>query len=377
MGSNYKMNILQIADYAAPYRGNFIACLETLREELEKNDCKMIYLFPEKAKKYRWVQELINLKVTDIYFYTNNVLKNFFLIIRIVKKHHINIFHVHFRNIKIALPVTLAHFLFKNTFYFTHLHGEYRKSSLFREYLRRIARWNTFYIACSKPVFNQIIQAGINRSRVFCIENAVDFSRLDKYEILTNDRFGLDNDTKKILIFGYNWYIKGVDIALEAVKDLVEENKKIVLLISVAANRGALENYIINKFGQIPKWVILLEPRDDIATYYKFSDIFISPSRTEGFSYAVVEAAYCEIPVIVSDIPAQKNLKLLGDVYFETENVEQLKLQIDKRLKYQDIELLKRQKEIVIKNYSLDRWVREILNAYNRVMNFYSVKKRN
>lgn len=362
-------NILQIADYNAPYRGNFISSLEALHSELKQNNCKMFYLFPEKARSQKWVKDLMD-KEYFIYFYNKNIFKNYFLICKIVKKHKINIFHVHFRNIKIALPVTLAHLTFKKTFYFTHIHGQYEKGSIFKEYLRRLARWDTFYIGCSQPVSQQIAKAGVKSNRIFCVENAIDFSRLDEYEILSNAEFGLSENTKKILMFGYDWYIKGVDLALEAVESLIKEKNDVVLLISVANNRDVLENYIEEKFGEMPEWLILLNPRNDVATYYNFADVFISPSRKEGFCYSLIEAAYCKTPVLASNIPAQSNLKLLGDVWFKTESVEQLKEHLYKVLEFKDSKLLEAQRKIVIRNYSIDRWCKEILEVYGEVAKF-------
>lgn len=363
----YKMNVLQIADYNAPYRGNFIASLESLHYKLKQNGCIMVYLFPEKTRKQIWIQELLN-ENYNVYFYTDNIIKNYFLLKKIINKYNINILHVHFRNMKIALPVTLAHLTSKNTFYLTHMHGQYIKAGFIKELGRKISRFDSYYIACSTTVLNQLVEARVHKNKLFCVENGIDFTRLDKYDILTNDKFGLDDYTKKILMFGYNWHIKGVDLALKAIKDLYIEDKKVVLLITVAAYREDLEGYIRNTFGEIPNWLILLDPRNDIATYYKFADVFISPSRTEGLPYAVIEAAYCKVPLVVSDIPAQKNLKLLGNVLFETENINQLKILINEAINGRDNILLEKQKDIVVENYSLNRWTEDIFNIYRNVI---------
>jgi glycosyltransferase involved in cell wall biosynthesis len=42
---------------------------------------------------------------------------------------------------------------------------------------------------------------------------------------------------------------------------------------------------------------------DNIYEYYKAMDIFLLPSRSEGFSLALLEAASCGLPIIASDIP--------------------------------------------------------------------------
>lgn len=363
------INVLQIADYTAPYRGNFIASLEALNNLLKKYECNMIWLFPEATKNEKWISDLYD-KGYIVYYYSNNIIKNIKLIRDIVKKHSINIFHINFRNFKISFPVALAHITFKKTYLFTHIYSQYTNSTFFKEHFRRLARWDTFYIGCSEPVSNQLIKSGINPKRIFFVENAIDFSRLDDYEMLTNSMFGLEQDRKKILMFGYNWYIKGVDLALAAVKKLIDEKRKIVLLISVASHREIIENYILSKFGEIPNWVKILKPRNDIATYYKFTDVFISPSRMEGLPYALIEAAYCKVPIVASNIPAQKCLKFIGDIWFQTENIESLKNGIERVLYTKDTKLLDIQKKIAVENYQLKKWTKGIIEAYQKVSKF-------
>ncbi|NWG27206.1 MAG: glycosyltransferase, partial [Ignavibacteriaceae bacterium] len=42
---------------------------------------------------------------------------------------------------------------------------------------------------------------------------------------------------------------------------------------------------------------------DNIFEYYKAMDIFLLPSRSEGFSLALLEAAASRLPIIASNIP--------------------------------------------------------------------------
>lgn len=50
--------ILHIAQYAAPYKGNFIASLENLEKHLQENDNnEMYYAFPENVKIQPWFSE--------------------------------------------------------------------------------------------------------------------------------------------------------------------------------------------------------------------------------------------------------------------------------------------------------------------------------
>ena len=69
------MNIFIVADYSAPYRGNFIESIIKLEEKILKNNGKVIYSFPEKAKKISWIIEFSKKRV--VYFHSNSVKNNF------------------------------------------------------------------------------------------------------------------------------------------------------------------------------------------------------------------------------------------------------------------------------------------------------------
>ena len=64
-------------------------------------------------------------------------------------------------------------------------------------------------------------------------------------------------------------------------------------------------------------------PRNDVATYYNASDIFLSAGREEGMNYSVIEAAYTIPMVIISNIPG--NPQDIPELFkFKLENVSQL-----------------------------------------------------
>ena len=51
---------------------------------------------------------------------------------------------------------------------------------------------------------------------------------------------------------------------------------------------------------------------------------YVLPSSHEGLPIALLEAMSYQLPVIVSDIPANKEIGLDAGCYFETGNIEQL-----------------------------------------------------
>ena len=86
-------------------------------------------------------------------------------------------------------------------------------------------------------------------------------------------------------------------------------------------------------------------------------DVFVQPSKSEGFGLTVAEAVAAKLPVLVSNLPGPMEVignGLLG-MSFETENVEDLAAKL----------------EIILKegyDYSL------VDNAYKRAVELYDVR---
>ena len=65
---------------------------------------------------------------------------------------------------------------------------------------------------------------------------------------------------------------------------------------------------------------------DNIWEYYKAMDIFLLPSRSEGFSLALLEAAAAKLPIIATNIPGTNEFIINGEngILFEPGKPEEL-----------------------------------------------------
>lgn len=364
-------NILHIMDYAAPYRGNFIRSIQFLEKEIKVDGGHLIYLFPKKAQNLDWIELLIK-EGGSVYFIDNTfflkkiVFSNIKFIRAIIKSEQVSFIHTHFMNYNYSLFL-LIFFYCTRTKIIGHFHNHFLPPQ--NKYRKlKILITNLTYdliIGVSDSVACSVKEAGINTRKVICISNALDFSRLDNYEQIY---FSDDNKRKVIMMFGWPFHRKGVDIAIEAVGQLYMEKTNILLIISLAGEKELFENEIVNRLGQIPSWLNIMEPRDDVASYYNATDIFLSASREEGFSYALVEAAYCNPLLISSDIPAPVALKIPYLFTYQVEKPEELKSLISTLLKMstdQIINIKSEQKIFVKKNYDLNRWAERVKLCYS------------
>jgi glycosyltransferase involved in cell wall biosynthesis len=63
---------------------------------------------------------------------------------------------------------------------------------------------------------------------------------------------------------------------------------------------------------------------DLLESIFEYAKLFVLPSYHEGHPIALLEAIGHNLPVLVSDIPAHKEIELLSESYFECGSVESL-----------------------------------------------------
>jgi glycosyltransferase involved in cell wall biosynthesis len=362
-------NVLQFMSYKAPYRGNFISSLLRLEARIKAEGLEVVYLFQDKeASKRQWVQELIA-EGKNIYFLTGKKAKDLSIIYKILIKYKIKIIHTHFAGLKYHFFFNILRKIIKRKlFLISHLRNHYEKKHFIQRHLTKVATDIDLYIGVSRSVSEHHRRINnIEEKKITYVENGIDFTRLDKFKHLEKTEFSIKSTTKIFLMFGFDYYRKGVDLAIEVFNEIINEKTDVCLLISLSSNREYVLSKIRERFNTIPDWIKILEPRNDIATYYHFSDAFLSPSRSEGFCNSLAEAAYCEIPLIASKIPNEDYLYIPTFFEFKSGDLSDLKRQLLTVLSLSEerkIEIGKNQKDYVIKTFDLNKWAEQIFAIY-------------
>jgi glycosyltransferase involved in cell wall biosynthesis len=181
-------------------------------------------------------------------------------------------------------------------------------------------------IACSRGVKESLVSSGIKENKVEVIYNGISIpsglNSIHGEEV--KKKFSIQN--KKVLGLS-TWFHKerkGFDILFKAFSRLNSDH--ILFLVGVTGNdRQAVINYA-SGFGISENRLILPGYVDNIWEYYKAMDIFLLPSRSEGFSLALLEAAAAQVPIIASNIPGNNEFIKNGvnGILFNTEKPEEL-----------------------------------------------------
>jgi glycosyltransferase involved in cell wall biosynthesis len=362
-------NVIQLMAYSAPYKGNFIESILRLEQRLNEEGIQLVYLFPKEAQSAAWSKELINAG-KQIYFLSGNKVKDFLLIKTLIRKYRVGIVHTHFIGVATIFSLRLMNLFTKEKcLVVRHLHYQYVLNHSVVEYLKKQFSHVDVSVACSKAVADDYnSKKKDKREKVVSVTNAIEFSRLNEYEVLDRKALEIEEKSFVLLVFGFDYFRKGIDILINAVAQLVDDGVNICLIISFAINREFGENEITIQFGKIPSWIKPVEARNDIGTYYRFSDAFISSSRSEGFCYSLAEAAYCGTQVIASDIFAQKDLNIPYTFQYSVEDIPDLKRSILAAIAVDSDERVRRsaiQKDYVVRTFDLNTWADNIVDIYN------------
>lgn len=366
------MNILIAADYATPASGNFIGSLIDLGRDLKKDNHNLYFIFPEAPNtlsENSWVHWLEN-EGFKVYLTKHKVGDEALAFLKsVIGENNIDILHLHFG---MYHRIVLKHAKSLGVEIIIHDHMEFSPEvSLVKQ---------KFYCALTslKYRLNKINVVCVNERKCksylfakrFFIPNGISFSR-NVSTFATREemrkKLGLKDNQKFCLFLGWHLHTKGMDIAFKAVEKLSKSNPGIVLgIVGYSGNPSDDRLNSIKEFtGVDPRssFIKFLESTDDIFAYHKAADVYLSASRTESFSYAVLEAISQNTPLVVSDIPGtawshsyNKAFVYPTKDYSLCANAIEQALKLDRNAPSNSDEF--------IEKYSIEKWCATIKNIY-------------
>ena len=150
-------------------------------------------------------------------------------------------------------------------------------------------------------------RAGAPRDRLEIAGSGV---RTDRFPLSTpaerdraRDALGISRTATVLLHFGWHWHLKDGDLYLAAVRELAAadpERELVALTVSVDPEASTAVA------GAALGPVRLVDPSDDVASFYAAADVFVSSSRVEGEPFAVIEAILSGLPVAATDLPGHR-----------------------------------------------------------------------
>lgn len=348
------MKILQICAYAAPYGGNFIKSLIALSCEAAKENIQTIYCFPELSKELEWCKILSkSYKVYYVPLAHARVHPKTYLILKRIFRENPDIVYAHSHFELYDTPLALV--APKRVKIFWHLHdamGTYLHG--IHKYIWKIHySWfskRAILLSVSKKHMKVVSNLGFNAKNAYYEPNAIDTERIKR--VVANRK-----TTNDFLIFGWDYYRKGVDLAKAAVA-IVKNNTTLGIVGLSKSKNEVFNGYTYNEIKSSP----------DINSIYASTKCFLHLSRGEGLSYALLEAIYSGLPVIVSDI--EENL-IASDfpttIMVRNEEVSDIvnAMKLLQKTNYKMFDgAIIQSRNIIEQSYSIKSWAKRILSDY-------------
>lgn len=352
------MRILQICAYAAPYGGNFLKSLKALANEVAKENYETIFCFPEVNKKLAWCKQLeAEYKVYYVPLAHARIIpKTYITLKRIFRENPDIVFaHSHFELYDTPLVLTAP----KNVKIFWHLHdavGTYLHG--FYKYVWKIHySWfskRAILLSVSEKHKRIVIKLGFNPNNAYYEPNAIDTERVKQVSA------GRETATD-FLIFGWDYYRKGVDLAEKAIEKVIG-----------SATLGIIRSSDVNINKQQKEKVVEMEPSPDINAIFSSTKCFLHISRAEGLSYALMEAIYSGLPVIVSDIEENMVVRDFPTVIMvRNENIDDITSAMCSLLSsgfVLDANKIVESRRRIEETYSIQAWAKRIFNVYKTIV---------
>lgn len=307
------MKVLQVCAYTAQYSGNFIASLLTLDRRLSQRGVETMYLFPSTVADAPWCKQLCQSRKVFFAGMNRFSLSTF----RQVKAamSQADIIHSHFELYDCLCALAKK----KRQKLFWHLHDSFDEEidlphRLINRFQYGICGKRAVMISPNRYYADYTVRLGFPKKQIHIVENCIDCNRLQSPQPKPRQY--------DFLVFGGFYRIKGLDILMDACRILHKAGQEFTVAI---VGYPETWKYLDENYPDLTQRTARLAPSEAVCDFYDSARIFLSTSRRECFSYALLEALYKKLPAIVSDIPGNQWATSFDTAcFFETENANEL-----------------------------------------------------
>lgn len=138
------------------------------------------------------------------------------------------------------------------------------------------------------------------------IGNALPLEALDQEPPAALDELGIPQDAPVLLYVGRLTALKNVRTLVEALGQVVERSRAVALLCGAGDLEEEIRGWIDAR--SLSNRILMVGFRHDVAALLKRATLSVSLSSYEGMPNAVMEAAALACPLVVSDIPAHREV---------------------------------------------------------------------
>ena len=364
------MKIFILTNYASVYGGNFIPSMEAFAQYSIDKGNEVGFALDIKAKERIWCKSIQ--EKYPIYFVKNKgSRKDAKELNQYIKENGYDCVYSHFSYFYIACILCMIN---PHLAVVCHKHTDIGSELTLKRKIRLAIKKRFFYrnmslIFVSERLRKFELMEG--KANSYWLPNALVTTRFQKSKKETfrqelRSNLGIRLNDPVVLMFGWHTQVKGVDIALKAFKDLLHQHPNAHLLLVTSSAQGEDgTRKIAREFvdDDTLSKVIFLPPSQEVEKYHAAADIFLSSSRSEGFSYSILEALYLGELVVSSDLDGVQWAKKYRTVeFFPSEDIQLCSKMLDKSIN----NITAKQSDIIetsmrVENdYEISEWVEKV-----------------
>jgi len=284
--------------------------------------------------------------------------------LNLIKRLKINKIHCHDKESVFVSSVVKIFFSDIDLYHTIHDIPIYRELSIFYLLLDKLFVKNI--IAISNSVKKEILVRGVKESKVKIIYNGIDFSKFKQHSEQKNEKINIG------CVARIKPLKKGQDILIQAINLLVKVYPNIKCFFA-----GTYESKDQNEMNNLVTMVENLNLENnveflgninDIPMFLNNMDIFVLPSRFEGFGISIIEAMAAKVRVIASNIDGPKEIIVNNNFgyLFKSEDYNDLYLNLVKVITEDSRKnKIKETYNYAFQNFSIDKMISNLYILYN------------
>jgi D-inositol-3-phosphate glycosyltransferase len=254
-------------------------------------------------------------------------------------------FHIFYTNILVLFNLLLVKLVFGKVVLTIHDVSSFANLSDLSIIGSMIYKWTDLILTHNEFSKSEIIKDNPNLSSCIYIVphgNYHPFINVQNDKEKSRARLEIPNNKKILLFFGMIKEVKGLDVLLHALKDVIKENPDVLLLIAGKPWENDFTSYqrIIDENNLSENIILHIKfiPHKDVEYYYSAADLVVLPYKKIYQSGVLMMALSYEKPALASDLPPLKEVITdnKNGFLFHSEDIDDLASRLNQILRDKD-----------------------------------------
>ncbi len=300
--------LVHLAEYTPAHAGSFIPMMRATLAKARQRGWQAEAVFPEPARERAWIPsfeaEGIPIRYTRpeqsqraLGQWIGNLLDE-----RVAP----TILHAHFSTFDVPSVLAARRRNWAAVFWHTHtvMPTEPRRAA--RNAIKNLlfARDVSRILCPAQNIADAMTSRLAPKDRVWVFPSPIDtaeFPTLSEDERRKRRRLlGLNEDATVMLLFGRDWWVKGGDTFMQAVRRIVDRSADdYIALVHHGGEAAARDAHALGLSSQLRD----VGTRDSVQDLFGAADLLLAPSRGEGMPFSVLESICTGTPVVASRLP--------------------------------------------------------------------------